>query len=448
MNTQTVPGSVERIDQVMSVLADNGVAFKEPLWFAAGTALVKEGKASVRKSQLLHEQKPLLSDLTKIAQEAYDAQNRQDINVMLSTLSMTKDGYLTRGRKGMSITQTCLGQLVNKADGVTYAGPYLAQLPPARRAENVNYHLENFKAGMVAEAANGQPGCPSDEALAKADKEVILRTMIDPATKVRGIYAIVSTTYERYDLPQGAQAFVEALNNVSQQQKGRRGLLNQARCEVWASGPKWKVMIHIHNPITTDAYAVGDVLNGWICLRGQDDGTSALSIEVGFVRTRCVNNTVIYAKSVGNKFRHSKAGIAKLAGEVKKALAMMDSIQTIWEEAAIAPIIDAVYQGDVKYVFTRLVEEGHFKLPGYRSEELVERLMKGWAMEPGAKYTRAAISNAMTWASHTQSWKSYEDIEAIEQQAGHLLRQEVRVLTPEQVAQNEARQNRFAMLDL
>ncbi len=447
MNTQTVPSSVERINKVMNTLADNGVAFKEPLWFAAGTELVSSGKDSVRKSQLKHEQKPLLSDLTKIAQEAYDAQNRQDINVMLSTLSMTQDGFLTRGRKGMSITQTCLGQLVNKADGVTYAGPYLAQLPPARRAENVNYHLENFKAGVVAEAANGQAGCPSEEALAKADKEVVLRTMIDPATKVRGIYAMVSTTYERYDLPQGAQAFVDALNNVSQQ-KGRRGLLDQARCEVWVSGPRWKVMIHIHNPISTDAYAVGDVLNGWVCLKGVDDGTSALSIEVGFVRTRCVNNTVIYAKSVGNKFRHSKAGIAKLAGEVHKALAVLDNIQAIWEEAAVDPIIDAVYQGDVKYVFTRLVEEGHFKLPGYRSEELVERLMKGWAMEPGAKYTRAAISNAMTWASHEQSWKSYEDIDSIEEQAGRLLTQEVRVLTPEQVAQNEARQNRFANLDL
>lgn len=446
MDTQLVPGSVERIEKVMNVLGDAGIAFKEPLWFAAGTELIREGKASVRKSQLLHEQKPLLSDLTKIAQEAYAAQDRQDLNVMLSTLSMTKDGFLTRGRKGLSITQTCLGQLVNKADGTTYAGPYLAQLPPARRADNVNFHLENFRSKMVAEAADGKPGCPSDEALAEADKEVVLRTMIDPSSKTRGIYAIVSPTYERYDLPQGAQAFVEALNSVSQQ-KGRRGLLDQARCEVWASGPSWKVVIHIHNPINTDAYAVGDILNGWVCLKGRDDGTSALSIEVGFVRTRCVNNTVIYAKSVGNKFRHSKAGITKLAGEVRKALVMLDNIQTIWEEAAVSPIIDAVYQGDVKYVFTRLVEEGHFKLPGYSTETLVDRLMEGWNREP-SKYTRAAISNAMTWAAHTNSWKSVEDIESIEEQAGRLLTQEVRVLTPEQVAQNEARQNRFAMLDL
>ncbi len=446
MNTQTVPGSVERINQVMDVLADNGVAFKEPLWFAAGTELVSSGKESVRKSQLTHEQKPLLSELMGLAQAAYDAQNRQDLNVMLSTISMTPDGLLTRGRKGLSITQTCLGQLVNKADGVTYAGPYLAQLPPKKRAENVNYHLENFRAAMTSEAAKGQPGCPSDEALAKADKEVVLRTMIDPATKVRGIYAMVSTTYERYDLPQGAQAFVDALANVSQQ-PGRRGLLDQARCEVWVSGPRWKVMIHIHNPINTDAYAVGDVLRGWVCLKGVDDGTSALSIEVGFVRTRCVNNTVIYAKSVGNKFRHSKAGIAKLAGEVRKALGVLDNIQTIWEEAAQAPIIDAVYQGDVKHVFRRLVEEGHFRLPGYSTDTLVDRLMEGWNREP-SKYTRAAISNSMTWAAHTQSWKSYEDIESIEEQAGRLLVQEVRVLTPEQVAQNEARQNRFANLDL
>ena len=447
-----------RIAQVDQVLADNGVAFKEPIWFAAGTELIQVGKDSVELSRKNFNKKDDVAVAMDKGRALYEAQGRKDIEVDLGTLKMFSDGpnagRITRGNGTFGLSQLCLGQLVARANpNVKWGGAYLVSVDTALRAHNVNAHLDTFRsmnnAAITAATDKIRSASPSGAditAMAKAAKDapepVVFRTMIDAATSKRAVYAIVSKKYAAYDLPQGAQDFL----NLLEQKK----LLDNAKGEVMVSGAKWSITVYFHNPIPADGYAVGDILHFFVRLKGVDDGSGGMVIESGWTRTRCVNNTTIFTRKIEGSIRHSGKSIAqRLLPTLNKALALAGKVADLWADAAQSYVLDqAIADGaGMRYVFGQLIEMGRIKLSGYSKEVLVERCMQGWAKE-GGQCTKAAISNALTWAAHTQRWNSYEDIEELEAQAGQLLYAKVVIPTPEAVAADRAEASRWGLLEV
>lgn len=392
--------AVERINQDETELNEAGLFFTQPTLYMFGTPLAQSGKDGYQFSRLAFDKRDFADVVAEQAYAAVRGQERVEKPVTLCNLSMIPNtGKITRGGGAMPCSQLAIGQLVRLAGALGGAGSYLASCPTELRATNFNFWMSTQKA---------------------LDTEAVLRTMLEKTREsgeiVRGCYGVVGTRYKVYDADQVIKSFMQFAPPES---KG----------EFKMEGPRWKFTIHFHSAFQADDLAVGDIFRGVVWVEGRDDGSGSIKVGVGVERARCVNLTTIWAKQIKG-VRHTAREIAtKLEALMKQALKAIEGFSSKWAEASKDSIISGVYEGvEPKYIFEKLVEKRLVHATGCNSEDLVERLVHAWNMEPG--YTRADISNAITRAAHTETWKSAWTCEELEEQGGELLYNYVHLSPP------------------
>ena len=104
---------------------------------------------------------------------------------------------------------------------------------------------------------------------------------------------------------------------------------------------------------------------------------------------------------------------------IERALKKVSHFADKWSEATVENVLERYGVDDVATVFRALVSTRAVYVPGYASDEMVERLQRAWDVEPG--YSKTAIVNAVTLAAHTEEWRSWQTSEELERAAGELL---------------------------
>jgi hypothetical protein len=119
-----------------------------------------------------------------------------------------------------------------------------------------------------------------------------------------------------------------------------------------------------------------------------------------------------------------------IAADVKAytdlAMEKMGHFVAKWSEANGEDIL-AKYAdeeiSDMETLFKRLVQNRVVHVAGVKPDDMVQRLVKAWEIEPAR--TRAGVLNAITRIAHTETWQSpWTELE-LEQGAGDLLFQKV-----------------------
>ena len=400
-----VPGAAAKSLQEAEVLARHGYQMPEP-WFAYGTKMLAMGEAKARELRAQSETLPYLRDGIEAFAERIAAERRVDVrDVKLADLRVNDSGLLQRvvDDKGSRLTLSshAFSQLATQApDDITGAARY-----------NVNAWLDRKQASRT------------------------LRTRYpNAANKTRDCYAIVSNKYTVLDsqeflraaarsLPTDSRVSIMYQDGRSRSPKTGRELPMRTRADVTLTNPF----------DVPEELGVGRVHELFIRLRTADDGTRGYSIVTGARRVSCINCTILTGH--GASFRRRHVGnpddlrqlIENSLGEAGLAMAEFSGL---WREANVQQIHDG-YDGttlSARAVYERLIAAGYVKVPGHDGREAVEALLRAWELEPGD--TAAAVNRAITRLAHEGSWRSIEDTEELEEQAGQLLYQRVFALAP------------------
>jgi hypothetical protein len=238
----------------------------------------------------------------------------------------------------------------------------------------------------------------------------LVRTMLDKEGK-RGVYAVLSRDYKVRDLPECQLAFRKALEKLS---------TSEARGEFRMAGPRWTLRATFHSALLAELARVGEVFRAAVWVAGVDDGTGSVRVGVGVERARCVNLTTISVQEIRGLRHNSRDFDAKLQDMLAHSVQKVAYFAEAWGEAAKQQVVEKVYDNlDPQAVFGELVRRGLVKIPGVSPEDMVERLVRAWRVEPG--YARTDIINAITRAAHTETWKSPWVQDSLEEQAGNLV---------------------------
>jgi hypothetical protein len=230
--------------------------------------------------------------------------------------------------------------------------------------------------------------------------------------KGRGAYAVLSMDYKVRD----AEACIESLCRVL---TARLGDQTGARAEFFLDGPHWRFRIFFHSNFRLDDLVVGDIFRGAITMESWDDGSGSIRIISEIERARCINLTTISAWQVAG-LRHNSAHFDLRLGKlVEKVVDSIAHFAETWAEAARTAVVEGA--NSPEYVFSRLVEQGLVRVPGFDKVQLVERLCQAWRSEGVYTFSRAALSNAITRVAHSQPWASPWTVDTLEDQGGELL---------------------------
>ncbi len=406
--------SLPRIDADTAIATGAGLRFTEPTLYEHGTVLFDSGRSAAQRSRLKFEGRPLFEDAAAGALAAYRTQERVDTVVDLRMVRMDPanghafrteqplapdysrfsdlgEAYSPDRAERVGLSDLALGQAVARMGGPQSSTSYLSDCPPTLRAHNFNYWNDNA------------------QSMGK-EKPAKVRTML-VKDRERTAYAVLSPQYQVRDLPECLPVFTKALESI-----GATG----ARGDYKMAGSRWSMRATFHSPISPEELRVGDIFRGAVWMSGIDDGTGCVKVGVGVERARCCNLTTIWAKEVSGLRHNSRDFDRRLVELMRTAVKAIEGFATKWADATRDSIFDGVWADpDPKKVFQLLVQRGLVKLTGEGKEELVEKLVRAWQVEPG--FTRADVVNAVTRAAHTESWKSPWAQEELEAQGGQLL---------------------------
>ncbi len=388
---QVDPQAVERLKEQEEAARAAGFALRPPV-YALGTRVIEVGADNFRRSRmefnkLPHAKEALALLIARIAQE-----RRQDTVVPVASLRMLDDGRIVRegGSMPLLLGESAFRQLVNRTacPEPSAAATYLATIPTARRAREVNAWLAETDGAtaMIRHRDSSVDGAP------------------------REAYAIVSERYCAHDVDELARDLERAL--LADLAPG------DARVELEYDGLSAALTLRWHSDIQPETCAAGEVFRAAAGIRTADDGSSSITPFAGLDRNLCLNLIILDEAEVSlGKRRHTGNGVASfLGGALKEAVDRVRWFAEKWDGARSRALLDpAVVQGLPDYgisfgaaevsrgIFRGLLASGAVSVPGYRATtkkgpSSVDVLQAAFDKEP--EPTVAGIVNAVTRAAH------------------------------------------------
>lgn len=395
------PEAVERLQAQEAAARAAGFAPKPPV-FALGTRVVDVGAANFRRSRAEFERLPPAREALARLIDRVVCERRVDSDARVRDLIMEEDGTISRGGSPLALTETSFRQLLARTacPEPGAAAIYLATVPPARRAAEVNAWIKETDAEKVA--------------VVRHRKNMAL------SGNGRQAYAIVSERYSALDTDQLARIMLE--------QEVAPG---DARCEVQYDGDRVELALRWHSDIQPETCAAGEIFRAAAGLRSADDGTQSIEPFAGLDRNLCLNLIILdHAEVRLGKKRHVGNNIAGFMFEnLKLATDRVRYFAELWGGAArtrlTAPgIVRDVPDGAttdelVRGCFRGLLTAGKLVLPGYRREPAIEILMAAFTKEP--EPTKVGLVNAVTRAAHEADLRGAWATQQVQEAGGALL---------------------------
>lgn len=400
---------------LQSSMLDTGNTF-----FAPGTeATIARKAGTIAKYRNAHEKLPLAHDgLDELADRVL-SEDRQDLSVSFGGFAHAVapgQKYLVPTVRGGWSAQTSGGG----------AGSYL-DLAPTERAMSQ----------LLARRPAGHPAPAADVNAWRTDAEpteVVVRHRKLPNERQRAYpgdsrecYALVSPSYQPYDLDQAALDL-------------RKVVPHDARTRVRYDGQRATVDVILQNPYHLDggdAAAVGETHRVVLRMRTADDGSGGYHLSLLAERVRCINLTLLHSKRSLFHGTHRQEGLRDLAEQALAAVeptmeAFAQTWRATWQEYWVDKYSKSNLSGEE--AVRRIVGAGKYRIPGLGEEGTLDACLGALATEPGD--TRAHVHNALTAAAHRSpgTWATRWADEECEEQASQLLYQSVRWLPEVEVA--------------
>lgn len=424
--TMPAPGratqDVERVDAAGAARATADEKLVKSLGFSPkppvyqiGTTVNSIGVDNFRASREEWSTLPTIPELARSFSTRVAAEKREDKVVTATMLEVQNDGRLTLGGE---ISPTVASYLMSERamDGIaTHVTPggasYLKQCPPQLRADNLNHWLG--LATNIDARASKKAGT-----MVTRPRELTLRTRARKSldgshAATREVFAVVGPKYAAFDVDKVAREAAE-------------GIGGDARGTITYDGYKMTLDAMFHSNVRPENAVAGEFFKGVIRVKAADDGTGAIQAKLGLWRNLCRNLIIVDFDQVlvGSRKHVGTKTIAEDVAELmSQASERIDLIVGKWSEASTENVLERYDLQDVDQVFRGLVLNDCVSVVGIKPEDMVKRLHESWEREPG--YSKTAILNAITRASHEHEWKSWSDSEDLESQAGELLYQRV-----------------------
>jgi hypothetical protein len=401
------PEAERRIKAAEAFLSARGFA-PPPPWYAAGTEMLPEGRATFRGLARRHEEQPAFRDAAGAVIGQIKAERRSDVQLGdARALRLLPDGTLTRGKAPIALEPLALKGLISRfPKAFPGAWSFLSLLDPAARAEAVNAQLSRLGEWYDDDGRN-------------------LRLRLRNLDGRWQAFAAVSPSYMPMDADKVLGAYVETLDGLG---------LPDPRGVVAYNGETTDVTIRAtwHAPQSFRP-SVGDVFESGIVGRSNDAGGGAHTGGNTFVRVRCINCTTLDfgddafrrvhkgsrtqdLTAVGlRRIQQDVAGLVNQSGEAARYF--LDSWGVLRETSIRDVSIGGKKHADPKDALRALVKSGELDADVAR-DTMVEALLRGYDAEPGD--TLADVFNAVTRAAHEglldeiQRWR-------VERAAGALL---------------------------
>ena len=110
---------------------------------------------------------------------------------------------------------------------------------------------------------------------------------------------------------------------------------------------------------------------------------------------------------------------ADVQAGIEQAMQKVQVFADKWSEATLENVLDRYGCQDIDAVFRGLVYNKVVHAAHVGPEEMFNRLMRAWQIEPG--YDKTAIVNAVTRSAHENPWAKWTDVEDLERTGGELL---------------------------
>lgn len=345
------------------------------------------------------------------------AEARKDIPIRWGDVSMMPNGRISTPDGFVGLEPRAAAQFYGHA--TPGGAAYLGRCPIDLAAANVNRHLRD-RCEAIDGAIYGAEGEALEEATALRDKPCArIRTRLGP-TGERQAFAVVGAGYGALD----ADRLAAELASV---------VFPGSRVDIRTDG--YRTRIDVLHMADIESGEIGQPHKAGVRVTTCDDGTGAFHFAAFVVRPSCANMAILKETAAGDKrrvvHRQSKAtGLAGLAERVRDgyegAQAHIAGYAEAWARAETETVLDG--DGDPRKVFEALVTRGLVSYEGATRNEALDRLVSAWMKQGTNRWSKRAVVNAVTLAAHTNRWGgSGWGAEALEESAGRLLHQQVRV---------------------
>lgn len=414
----------ERAEEQARIAKELGLALPTP-FFALGTELIDSGKDRAQQLRKDFDQLPTVINACETGAAHVENERRRDIVCTIGDLYMSPDGKIHRRSRpngGIKLSERALVQLVSRCGAVK--GDYLIQIPPDRRAKEVNHWI----AGVD-----------------KPDKEMMVRVWRPVGHDEHSCYAIMSNKhYTDYNAGMIFKDLARAFNVPD---------LKDARADLRYHGESGSMRITAHTDAGRDL-TVGEVFQAGVEIRWGDDGSAGLNGLAFALRALCINLTFAGSKAKVFSLRHT-GDVEALRAEVRKALAKarkaIEPWLTLWGERSkvridVPQAIDALTLLNMVKEREATETKGRaalanalIRVPGESPVYTAEQIHKAWHKEPNETIT--GLANAMTRAAHESPWKGATAGEVLQDQAVALME-----MSPERLIATIAEETRYPSL--
>lgn len=389
--------------QQLELARSQGFAPKPPI-YALGTPVVADGVKNAQIKRQEFEAYPTVTEMAETLRDQILAEDRVDMVIAPEHIAMQEDGSLQLAQdESCQILPEGLKQLVQMLPGIPpYAGPYLANIPPSRRATEFNH--------LVAAASTLNA------------RRVVLRTRLNPQSVTRQVYATVSEDYVPYNPDRLCEDVLLATRMNSQ--------LKSARGEALYDGLRTTLRIMTHSNVQPEHYVAGEFFHAVFSISTSDDRSRAIEMTNEAHRNLCLNLIVIdIAQKDILKKRHigNMSAVAQAVEEgIITGTTRLSEWMGLWSDGRQAPITqpDAAFRV-LCGVQDKKEKKEKTSLPflsatGVDPRELADYLYNmSYQREPDP--TKTGIVNAITRAAHERGWPSLKTVEDFQYWGGQLL---------------------------